>query len=608
MASDSYTINMKDYTLLPNEEPNNRPLKPSFQTFRPIYHFQPPKNWMNDPNAPMLINGTYHMYYQFNPWGVGWGNMHWGHATSTDMLTWKDQPIALSPSVYYDKSHVYSGMGISKGYKGLPTIFYTGITDHGREVQALAVSHDEGYSWVDKLPNPIISTPPKNYSPNCWRDPYVFQSTVLDDAFAKVGKSNPESYYLLLGSGENNVGGRILLYQSTDMVNWIYQPHPYFAATDHYSFNKKFSPPFGPFLEMPNHARLSTLDKKTSLEFLFVSETRATLVPWIAGDYVEHEGSIQLQPLMIGALDWGMFYASEQFYDEPNDRFVIWGWVTEDDNGVDRDAKGWAGMLGLPREIYLLQTNNVVNRKKKYNEKGSWLINESKTTESLEIVELQTLGIRPMKGINNLAQTLLVNISNMKFQGMRMFTEQTKSFSIDTELTIQNGMSPIFGFIVRANSKHEEETRIVYDQVKNEVRIIRQKSSLNRRMIHHDEVGPFELYEISNDGIRVDNEKLHIQVFVDNSIIEVFINDRFALTTRIYPTLDDSQLFGVFVEEPGVTFDSFVVRSNFKSVFPDRVSQREEPMSWWERIKWFFLSLFFWYKKLFASPAAPDVP
>lgn len=65
--------------------------------YRPIYHFSPRKNWMNDPNGLFYLNGTYHLYFQHNPNNNVWGPMHWGHATSEDLLIWTEHPIAIYP-------------------------------------------------------------------------------------------------------------------------------------------------------------------------------------------------------------------------------------------------------------------------------------------------------------------------------------------------------------------------------------------------------------------------------------------------------------------------------------------------------------------------------
>lgn len=65
------------------------------QPYRGQYHFSPQKNWMNDPNGLLYHNGTYHLFFQYNPGGIEWGNISWGHATSEDLTHWEEQPVAL---------------------------------------------------------------------------------------------------------------------------------------------------------------------------------------------------------------------------------------------------------------------------------------------------------------------------------------------------------------------------------------------------------------------------------------------------------------------------------------------------------------------------------
>src|ERR1700754_2037054 len=91
---------------------------------RPQYHLLPAHNWMNDPNGPIFFRGKYHMFHQYNPMGAVWGNMHWAHATSPDMIHWQHEGIALVPTPGGpDQDGVFSGSAVLD--KGRPTMIYT---------------------------------------------------------------------------------------------------------------------------------------------------------------------------------------------------------------------------------------------------------------------------------------------------------------------------------------------------------------------------------------------------------------------------------------------------------------------------------------------------
>src|SRR6266704_1249689 len=93
---------------------------------RPEYHLLPPHNWMNDPNGPIYWKGKYHLFYQLNPHAAVWGDMHWGHAISTDMVHWHHEPIALAPTPGgADSEGCFSGSAVVEG--GVPTFIYTGV-------------------------------------------------------------------------------------------------------------------------------------------------------------------------------------------------------------------------------------------------------------------------------------------------------------------------------------------------------------------------------------------------------------------------------------------------------------------------------------------------
>ncbi len=99
---------------------------PAGDTNRPQYHLLPAANWMNDPNGPIYWKGKYHMFHQYNPHAAVWGDMHWAHAVSPDMVYWQHLPVALAPTKGGpDEDGCFSGSAVV--FHGVPTFLYTGV-------------------------------------------------------------------------------------------------------------------------------------------------------------------------------------------------------------------------------------------------------------------------------------------------------------------------------------------------------------------------------------------------------------------------------------------------------------------------------------------------
>ncbi|PST81681.1 glycoside hydrolase [Pedobacter yulinensis] len=154
--------------------------QPTTEQWRPAYHFTAPRNWLNDPNGPILIDGVYHLYYQHNPFENKWGHMSWGHATSKDLLRWKHLPVAMPEEVSADTTTwMFSGSVVSdskntsgfgrNGKAPLVAIYTADQPKQQKETQALAYSNDGGLSFEQFKGNPVIDLNLKDF-----RDPNVF--------------------------------------------------------------------------------------------------------------------------------------------------------------------------------------------------------------------------------------------------------------------------------------------------------------------------------------------------------------------------------------------------------------------------------------------------
>ena len=157
----------------PQEQPSEPDASPVGRTeqYRPQIHFTPAKNWMNDPNGMVYVGGVYHLFYQYNPQGNAWGNMSWGHATSTDLVHWTEQSVALTRDALGD---VFSGSAVvdkdnTAGFgAGAMVAIYTASGD--RQQQAIAYSTNGGETFSRFAGNPVIA----NTSMPDFRDPKVF--------------------------------------------------------------------------------------------------------------------------------------------------------------------------------------------------------------------------------------------------------------------------------------------------------------------------------------------------------------------------------------------------------------------------------------------------
>ena len=150
--------------------------------YRPGYHFSPAAHWMNDPNGMVYYEGTYHLFYQYYPNASVWGPMHWGHATSTDLVSWKELPIALFPD---SLGYIFSGSavvdakntsGFGKDGKTPLVAIFTHHDPKGEKAgthtfqnQSLAYSLDAGKTWTKYAGNPVL----KNPGIQDFRDPKV---------------------------------------------------------------------------------------------------------------------------------------------------------------------------------------------------------------------------------------------------------------------------------------------------------------------------------------------------------------------------------------------------------------------------------------------------
>ena len=138
------------------------------EAYRPQFHYTARQNWLNDPNGLVYDAGEYHLFYQYNPTGINWGNMHWGHAISRDLMHWEELPVALAPDRL---GTVFSGSavvdwpntaGLQTGEAPALIALYTAAGGDSPEsegqpyTQCLASSNDHGRTWQKYADNPVL--------------------------------------------------------------------------------------------------------------------------------------------------------------------------------------------------------------------------------------------------------------------------------------------------------------------------------------------------------------------------------------------------------------------------------------------------------------------
>ena len=179
---------------------------------RPLFHFTTQRGWHNDPNGLLYYQGEYHLFYQYNPYERAWGNMHWGHAVSTDLVHWRELPLVMEPDhlgMIYSGSAVVdydntSGFG-SKDHPAIVAIYTANSPE--REVQCLAYSLDRGRTFTKYAGNPILDSTPR-WNSHSLRDPKVFWYA-------------PRHCWVMVLYEKDGTS----IYNSPNLKQWTYQSH-----------------------------------------------------------------------------------------------------------------------------------------------------------------------------------------------------------------------------------------------------------------------------------------------------------------------------------------------------------------------------------------------
>lgn len=302
------------------------------EQYRPQIHFTPNANWMNDPNGMVYVDGTWHLYYQYNPRGNDWGNMSWGHATSTDLMHWTEQPVAMtrnewgdifSGSAVVDKNNV-AGFGA-----GAILAFYTG-TEPAQQ-QCLAYSTDGGKTFTQYAGNPVIP----NQGIGDFRDPKVF----YHEASGK--------WVMCLALGWEH---RIEFWGSSNLKDWE-------KLSDFTIDNARVNQ--GQF-ECPDLVRLPYNGGEKWV--LIVSNNPGGVAGGSATEYFI--GNFDGRTFTPDNLEYPLWldygadnYAGVTWSNAPDNRVVMIGWMNNWNYCGNVPCSPWRSAMTLPRELKLVDVN-----------------------------------------------------------------------------------------------------------------------------------------------------------------------------------------------------------------------------------------------------------
>lgn len=298
----------------------------------PTRHVRPAAGgWCNDPNGPLHHAGRYHLFFQHNPGAAVWGDIHWGHASSPDLVGWSDHGIALAPTPGgRDRLGAWSGCTVVED--GVPTAVYTGMDrDDGIGSVMLARATDDLIGELKAEPEPVVAGPPPGLDLIAFRDPYLF--------------SYEGRRWAVIGAGHRGTGlGDVLLYRVDSLTEWTYADS-LIDATDPVAARIA-----GPATAWECPAILPTGDGRWALLVSLWMDDITYSTTYLVGDLRARGDGLRFVPTTGGMLDHGRdFYAPTALVER--DRTLLWGWGWESRTEQESVAAGRAGCLTHPREI-----------------------------------------------------------------------------------------------------------------------------------------------------------------------------------------------------------------------------------------------------------------
>ena len=370
------------------------------ERFRPVYHHTPVYGWMNDPNGMFYKDGVWHLYYQWNPYGSQWENMHWGHSTSRDLIHWEAQPMALEPDWL---GSIFSGSCVTNGDEVVA--MYTTAGHH--QTQSIAFSKDGGRTFQKYSGNPVLTADVPDF-----RDPRPFWNEDI------------KAWNLILA-----VGQEMRIYSSTDLTEWKYES----------AFGSEYGN-HGGVWECPD---LFKIDNKWVLicNINPGGPFGGSATQYFIGQFDGHKFTCESMPKVTKWMDYGKdHYATVSFYNAPENRHVVLAWMSNWQYANQVPTKQYRSGNSIPRDLGLFNYGeetyvSVVPSKEMLAMRGAKV---RKPTEACEIVV----------DVKNQAEIVL---SNTKGECVVMtYDAQKHTFAMDRTKSGDASFSEAFASVTTA--------------------------------------------------------------------------------------------------------------------------------------------------------------
>ena len=470
------------------------------ESFRPVYHHTPAYGWMNDPNGMFYKDGVYHLYFQYNPYGSKWGNMHWGHSVSKDLIHWDH----LNPAIARDTlGHIFSGSTVvdknnSAGYgKDAIIAFYTSASDEHGQIQCMAYSKDNGRTYTKYEKNPIL-TPFDGLKD--FRDPKVFWYEPA------------QKWYMIVSADKE-----MRFYSSSNLKDWEYQS----------GFGKGYGVQPNQF-ECPDFIQLPVDGDKNNMKWVMIVNINpgcmfgGSATEYFVGDFDGKEFKCDTKPEVTKWLDFGKDHYATVCFSNTGDRVVAVPWMSNWQYANVTPIRQYRGANALPRELSLYTKDGQIYM----------AANAVKETAGLR-KETRTIDNQTVKGESKIDE---------------IFPQNEGAFEIEMDVT--PGASAVAGMEL-LNDKGEK-TKIYLDMKAGKLVMDRTESGLvafgekaePHAIENHDRRKTTSINYKNDFALGTwaplslcEGNTYHLQIFVDKCSVEIFANGgRIAMTNLVFPT------------------------------------------------------------------------